>query len=146
MGERRKTGEPPRGPLVEGAARLESLVRSLKSNQLARTRAKVGPQPPVSEAFVLSPDEAWAKKYMTHCIGPVCFPATGADVPAFAKFPAKPASLATTHGFQAPAKAAGVNSRNPQQTAIQAVSEPIGLAIGKPAVPRSWLGRLLRGR
>jgi len=62
MGERRKTGEPPRGPLVEGRRRLESLVRSLKSNQLARTRAKVGPQPPVSEAFVLSPDEAWAEE------------------------------------------------------------------------------------
>ena len=147
MGERRKTGEPPRGSLVEGAARLESLARSLKDNQLARTRTKVGPQPPISEAFVLSPDEAWAKKYMTHCIGPVCFPATGADVPAFAKFPARPAPSATTHGFQAAAKTAGAGSnRSPQQAPIHTVSGPIGLAIGKPAVRRSWLGRLLRGR
>jgi hypothetical protein len=140
MTQQRKSGDTPRGPLAEGAERLERLARSLKDNQLARTRTKPGPQPPVSEAFVLSPDEAWAKKYMTHCIGPICFPAAGADVPAFAKFPAKPAA---TSGFRAPAEAI---RPAPQKPAAQADSGQMGMVIGKPGKRRSWLGRLLRGR
>ncbi|MGA7713267.1 MAG: hypothetical protein WCA81_15285 [Rhizomicrobium sp.] len=130
--------------LVKGAERLERLARSLKDGQLARTRTKIGAQPPVSEAFVLSPDEAWAKKYRTNCIGPVCFPAAGSDLPAFAKFALKPVPQATSHDFSTPAKAAAPQPS--PRTTLQGESGPIGLTIGKPIRPRSWLVRLLRGR
>ncbi len=145
MAEQRKSGDAPRGPLAEGAERLERLARSLKDNQLARTHTKAGPQAPVSQAFVLSPDEAWAKKYMTQCIGPVCFPAAGADVPAFSKFSAKPVPPAASHGFQAP-NTALANRPTPEISAVKADSGHLGAVIGKPARPRSRLGRLLWGR
>jgi len=143
MADKRKSGEAPRGPLAEGAERLERLARHLKDSQLARTRSRVGAQPPVSEAFVLSPDEAWAKKYMSHCIGPVCFPASGADVPAFSKLSAKSAASGAHPRVQTSALAPRPAG---QTTAVRGSSAPIGAAIGKPARRTSWLGRLLRGR
>lgn len=117
----------PGGRLAEGAARLERLARIVKDSQLARTKAKAGPA--VTEAFVLSPEEAWAKKYMTHCIGPVCFEAP-AEPSVFAKYAAQPSKPAASQGYStetapAPPRDAG----------------PIGLAIGKPP-RRSWVGRL----
>ena len=143
MAEQHKSGDAPHGTLAEGAERLERLVLGLKDNQLARTRTKAGLQPPVSQAFVFSPDEAWAKKYMTHCIGPVCFPAAGTDIPAFAKFSAKPAPQAANQGFQvAPAN----YHPAPHKQTLQADFGTLGGAIGKPVRRRSWLGRLLRGR
>ena len=146
MTEQPKSGDALRGPLAEGAERLERLARSLKDSQLARTRTKIGAQPPVSEAFVLSPDEAWAKKYRTNCIGPVCFPAAGSDLPAFAKFALKPVPQAASQDFSTPAKAAAPRPVSSPRPTCQGESGPIGLAIGKPIRPRSWLVRLLWGR
>ena len=134
------------GPLAKGAQRLERLARSLKDNQLARTRTKIGAQPPVGEAFVLSPDEAWAKKYRTNCIGPVCFPATGADLPAFAKFALKPVPQAVSHDVSTPSNATRPRPALSPRPTHPGEAGPIGLAIGKPVRPRSWLARLLRGR
>ena len=145
MAEHPKTGDALRSPLARGAERLERLARSLKDNQLARTRTKIGAQPPVSEAFELSPDEAWAKKYRTNCIGPVCFPATGADLPAFAKFALKPVPQAVSQDHSPPANARAPRPA-PSSPTPQGESGPIGLAIGKPMRPQSWLVRLLRGR
>ncbi|MDE2134115.1 MAG: hypothetical protein KGJ49_05910 [Alphaproteobacteria bacterium] len=109
MAETRKAG----GALLDGAERFDRLARIVKDNQLGRT--STGPRPPVTEAFELSPEDAWSRKYMTQCIGPVCFdPAV--EPPVFAK-------------FAAPVEAA-------------ANSGPIGLVIGKPVRRRSWLGRL----
>ena len=130
----------PSGPLAEGAARFDRLVRTVKDGQLART--KTGLNQPPTEAFVLSPEEAWAKKYMPHCIGPVCYgPITAAGLPSFARAGAPPAESPRTHGFVAPAAAAKA-----LKTTSASVLEAIGRVIGKPTKPRSWLGRLFRGR
>ena len=107
-----------RDPLAEGARRLEQAARIIKENQLARTRSRV--PAPVSEVFSLSPQEAWDRKYQTHCIGPVCYPPLAGTLP--------------------PPDGAPVRPQEPARTAS------IGAAVGKPARRRSWLGRLLLGR
>jgi hypothetical protein len=124
--------------LAEGAERFDRLARILKDNQLAKTRGKPAVTPPLSEVFVLSPDEAWAKQYMTQCIGPVCF-TQAATPPGFAKFPAIPP--------QAPPRSSAVEARSERpatsgKPAARQPSEPIGRVIGKPVRPRSWLARL----
>ncbi|MBU6297304.1 MAG: hypothetical protein KGJ79_12365 [Alphaproteobacteria bacterium] len=130
MAEARKSGE---GALAEGAERFDRLVRIVKDSQLSRTKA--GPKPPITEAFVLSPDEAWAKKYMTQCIGPVCFgPLT--EPPPFVNYTAPPLGSVKSHDFSVSEAA---------RTAQRDAKEPIGRAIGKPSRRRTWLGRLLKG-
>jgi hypothetical protein len=128
----------PSMTLAEGAERFDRLARILKDNQLDKTRGTPAVTPPVTEAFVLSPDEAWAKQYTTRCIGPVCFTQT-ATPPGLAKFPAIPP--------QAPVLSTAVEAkperpRSSGNPAARRPAEPIGLAIGKPVRPRSWLARL----
>ena len=130
----------PSGPLAAGAERLDRLVRIVKDGQLARTKS--GLKQPATEAFVLSPEEAWAKKYMTHCIGPVCYgPITAAGLPALAKAAAPLAEPPRTREFAAPATAV-----KDKKTTFARAPEAIGQLIGKPVKARSWLGRLFRGR
>jgi hypothetical protein len=142
MAEAGRPGEAPRGALADGAERFDRLARIVKESQLGRT--KTDPGPPVTEAFELSPDDAWAKKYMTHCIGPVCFTVEAvAEPPAFAKFTAPPEASVQSGGFRA---AGSKTAQNPpphrRDTADRVNPGPIGLAIGKPVRARSWLGRL----
>ena len=125
-----------RGALADGAERFDRLVRVVKDSQLSRT--KTGPRPPQSEIFVLSPEDAWAKKYMTQCIGPVCF-SVEAEPPVFAKFTAPPEAAMENQGLRASQTAQ--SAPQPGRGAADRPG-PIGLAIGKPVRPRSWLGRL----
>ncbi|MGA7675589.1 MAG: hypothetical protein WCA78_11190 [Rhizomicrobium sp.] len=138
MAETRKPGE--RGSLVDGAERFDRLARIVKDNQLSRTRT--GPRPPATETFTLSPEDAWAKKYMTQCIGPICFD-LAAEPPVFAKFTAPPVTSAQSLGFRAtgPQKAPSLPPR-PREAPQRASAAPIGAAIGKPFRAHSWLGRL----
>ncbi len=140
MTETRRPGKAPHGALVDGAERFDRLARTVKDNQLGRTRT--GPPPQVTETFTLSPEDSWAKKYMTQCIGPVCFDFTG-DPPVFAKFTAPPLASAQTQGLWAagPQEAPHL-SRNDRPAAGRVSVVPIGTAIGKPPRARSWLGRL----
>ena len=140
MAETGKSGKTPRGALVEGAERFDRLARAVKDNQLGRT--KTGSKPPVSETFTLSPEDSWAKKYMTQCIGPVCFDLTS-DPPVFAKFTAPPvAATAQTQGLRAagPREPSAMPPGDLTSGRVSAV--PIGTAIGKPPRARTWLGRL----
>ena len=116
--------ETRRGPLAEGVERFDRLVRIVKDSQLGRT----APKQSAGESFVLSPEDAWAKKYTTRCIGPVCY-TVEAEAPVFAKFgtPETPVKALPARPGPSPRQAAG---------------EPIGLLIGKPVRRRSWLGRL----
>ena len=123
--------EKGRGPLADGVERFDRLVRIVKDSQLGRFAPKSG----AGETFVLSPEDAWAKKYMTRCIGPVCY-SVEAEAPVFAKFAVPPEPAAEGRALRAPAKAV---SPPPRQEAVEG---PIGLAIGKPVRRRSWLGRL----
>lgn len=124
--------------LAEGADRFDRLARILKDKQRAQTSTRPSAEPPVSEVFVQSPDEAWAKQYMTHCIGPVCYTPV-AEAPGFVKFPAMPP--------QAQSRSAVLESKAPRpaqaaRPAERAAPSPIGLGIGKTAKKRSWLARL----
>lgn len=139
-----KLSDAPRsGPLADAARRLESVVNIVKDQQLARTQS--GARKPESETFVLSPEEAWSKKYMIQCVGPVCTVRPTAEgallLPRFV--PAAPVQAAAPSREIAPAKNARPVEKAPGR-AVRAAAEPIGLAIGKPVRPRSWLGRLLR--
>ena len=141
MAETGKPGAAPRGSLAEGAERFDRLVRTVKDGQLRRT--KTAPGPPVTEVFELSPEDAWAKKYMTHCIGPVCFAVeTMAEPPVFAKFTAAPEPSAQNPGFR-PAGPAQSPPPSGRDVTDRGGAGPIGLAIGKPVRARSWLGRLI---
>jgi hypothetical protein len=140
MAETRKPGEAPRGALADGAERFERLARTVKDSQLGRI--KTDPGPPVTEVFELSPEDAWAKKYMTHCIGPVCF-AVEAEPPVFTKFASPPEASVQSGALRAAGPKTAQNTPpRARGTADRRNSGPIGLAIGKPIRARSWLGRL----
>jgi len=127
--------EKGRGPLADGVERFDRLVRIVKDSQLGRT----APRPNAGETFVLSPEDAWAKKYMTRCIGPVCY-SVETEPPVFAKFALPPEPAAPGQVLRAPAP---TMHRSPRE---EGAREPIGLAIGKPVRRRSWLGRLFGRR
>ena len=145
MGDPFKFAErAPSGRLADAAGRMERVVNTVKDQQLARTRS--GARRPESEAYVLSPEEAWSKKYMIQCVGPVCTIRPTSEgallLPRFAPAPpraAAPHSHSVAASAEAPAAAA-----KPARKAARKAAEPIGLAIGKPIRKRSWLGRMFR--
>jgi hypothetical protein len=129
------------GPLADAAERLDRVVSIVRDQQRARTNS--GERPKESEVFVLSPEEAWSKKYMIQCVGPVCTIRPTEEgallLPRFA--PAPPSRQAAANVEIAPAAAMETRTEPPVQPVRKAAPEPIGLAIGKP-LRRSLLGRL----
>src|SRR5262249_7760001 len=61
-----------RGALAEAAERFDRIVNIVKDQQLSHTQPGTAVRRPESEAYVLSPEEAWSRKYMIQCVGPVC--------------------------------------------------------------------------
>lgn len=118
-----------RSALAEGAARFDALARDLKFRQLSETRGTPEIRPPVP-----SPDEVWARNYMTLGIGP-----KPEIAPVSAAFAAPPPMPKVSMDFES-RKAPFVRS-----SAMPDAPVPIGRQLGKPAPRRSWLGRLLRG-
>jgi len=129
------------GSLADGAERLERLIRGVKDRQFSE--ALNAPQPKsVSNAYAVSPEEEWSKKFMTAGIGPhdfkpVQMPAVSIAAPSAALKPA-PKALEPALAAAAPKPAA-------RKAASVARPGPIGAAIAKPARKRSWFGRLVRG-
>jgi hypothetical protein len=124
--------------LAEGAERFENLIRGVKDRQF--TEAHAAPEPKtVPNAFAVSPEEAWSKKFMTAGIGPhdfkpVQMPAIAVAAPSAALKPApKDLEPAMTHA--APPAALRSAATRP---------EPIGQVLAKPVRRRSWFGRLVR--
>ncbi|HEY4942518.1 MAG TPA: hypothetical protein VII56_13905 [Rhizomicrobium sp.] len=130
------------GSLGDGAERLERLIRGVKDRQYSEAHSAPEPKT-VPNAFAVSPEEAWSKKFMTAGIGPndfkpVQMPAIAVAAPT-ANQALKPAPKelepALSHGT-APAKAkAAPGDIRPGH---------IGQALAKPARRRSWFGRLVR--
>ncbi|MGN6515760.1 MAG: hypothetical protein ACTHLR_07945 [Rhizomicrobium sp.] len=123
---------------TESAARLEGVVRALKTRQIEEHQGSVQFTPWSLAAE--SPDELWAKQFATQCIGPVCF------------------KVAPGNDMTLPTLAQSVQSFSPTQTTVVprqatakpmvAVStaarpQPIGAAIGKPT-RRGLLARMFR--
>jgi hypothetical protein len=134
--------KPRSGPLADAAERLDRVVSIVKDQQRARTDS--GARPRESEVFVLSPEEAWSKKYMIQCVGPVCTVRPTEEgallLPRFAP-PPRPAAQSQEIAQQRPAATKTEQASRPSR---KAAPEPIGLAIGKPVRKRSWLGRVFR--
>jgi len=141
-----KLGDTPRsGPLADAAERLDRVVSIVRDQQRARTNS--GERPKESEVFVLSPEEAWSKKYMIQCVGPVCTIRPTEEgallLPRFAPAPpAPPVRQAAANVEIAPAQPAKTPAAPAARPGRKAAAEPIGLAIGKPVRRRSLLGRL----
>jgi hypothetical protein len=142
MAETRRPDKAARGALAAGVERFDRLARNVKNSQLART--KTGAGPPATEAFERSPEDAWAKKYMTHCIGPICFTVEAlAEPPVFAKFTVPPQAPVQSGGYRAAGPQTAQNPPSRGRPAAEPASRgPIGLAIGKPVRRRFWLDRL----
>ncbi len=127
---------PRSGALSEGAERLGRLANIVKDQQLERVQS--GLRRPESEAYVSSPEEAWSKKYMIQCVGPVCT-VRPTDEGALLLPRFQPAPEA-----QAPARSVAVapQAPQPQKRKGRQAAEPIGLAIGKKVRRPSLLGRV----
>ena len=123
----------PVATLADGAERFERVIRGVKDRQLSD--AHNVPVFSMSDAFAVSPEEAWSKKFMTAGIGPSdCkapqMPSIGVAAPvAGATF--QPAATAAPH-VAAPVVVERQNT--------------IGDVLAKPVRKRSWLGRLVRRR
>jgi hypothetical protein len=129
---------PPRGSLAEGAEKFDRIARMLKDPRLAEWESERWGEP---RMIGVSPDEVWARSYMTYAIG------SKAEPPVVAGF-APVAHLVSMPKFAAPAepilpKTAEAVAKAPTNAVIP--SGPIGVRIGKPVRKRSWLGRLLLG-
>jgi hypothetical protein len=132
---------PQRSALAQGAAKLESFARDLKIKQGGGKRGT----PFVPERTTsMSPDELWAKQFMSQGIGPCSDMSVACQLPpANTKFPMQsvPPGLAA----KATQSHTTVGSTNSEPRSA-AGSGPMGAAIGKPMQKRSWLGRMLLGR
>ncbi|HWA90823.1 MAG TPA: hypothetical protein VG889_12360 [Rhizomicrobium sp.] len=134
---------PRAGALAEGAERLGRLANIVKDQQLERVQS--GVRRPDSEAYVASPEEAWSKKYMIQCVGPVCTVRPTDEgallLPRFQPEP-EPQALAPKRSIAVTPAPAAEDMPKPQAARGKRAAEPIGLAIGKPVRKRSLLGRM----
>ncbi|HTT97300.1 MAG TPA: hypothetical protein VMF58_04580 [Rhizomicrobium sp.] len=144
--------KPRAGALADAAERLGRVASVVKDQQIARNQS--GARRPESEVFTLSPEEAWSKKYMIQCVGPVCTiqPTVEAAqpvadpaallLPRFA--PVQADAQASQNVAIEPRPAAAPKAEIAARRARKAAIEPIGLAIGKNVRKRSLIGRLFR--
>src|SRR5690242_8903391 len=135
-----------RSALAEAADRFDRLARVVKDQQLSETRS--GPRVALTEAHNASPEEAWAKNFMTQAIGPAMTSFTVPTVPAFVPVGQAPLAsqgfiAAPTAPVIAPAKADTSSFRpgGDLRSAYMAATTP-----AKRRRERSWLGWLLLGR
>lgn len=131
-----------RGALAEAADRFDRLARVVKDQQLSETRS--GPRIALTETYSASPEEAWARKFMTQAIGPVMTTFTVPTVPAFV--PVGQAPLAS-QGFSPSAPAAPAERHDKASSFRPGGDLRHGV---RPAEPmprrrRTWIGWLLLG-
>lgn len=131
-----------RSRFMEGAERLDGVVRALKTRQIEERQGQVVFTS--NRMTAESPDELWAKQFATQCIGPVCFKvAPGAEM-------ALPPLTQALQSLQPARESAYAPPRIASATTAVSAPEkagrpmPIGAAIGKPA-RRGLLARMFRG-
>ncbi|MBS0471857.1 MAG: hypothetical protein JSR60_12345 [Proteobacteria bacterium] len=131
--------------LSEGAERLERLIRGVKDRQFSEVQQAPEPKS-VSNAFAVSPQEEWSKKFMTAGIGPTVFKPV--------QIPTIPVAAPSQTLRPAPQKLepAITAARPAKQAAMPAAKAPgdvrpghIGQVLAKPARRRTWFGRLVKG-
>ena len=132
-----------RGALAEAAERLDRLARVVKDQQLSETRS--GPRIALTETYRASPEETWAKNFMTQAIGPATTSFAAPTLPAFA--PVAQGQQAS-HGFSV---STGSDPSQPQREIVS--FRPGGDLRSNGMRPesarrrrRTWIGWLLLGR
>lgn len=136
-----------RSSFADGAERLERLIRGVKDRQFSEVRTAPEPKS-VSNAFAVSPEEEWSRKFMTAGIGPHDFkPVKMPTLPvAAAAQPLRPAPKTLEPAMaQVTSRPAPKLAAKPARSPGAARPEPIGHAIAKPVRQRGWFGRLVRG-
>jgi hypothetical protein len=134
---------PRAGALADGAERLGRLASTVKDQQLERVQS--GARRPESEVYVASPEEAWSKKYMIQCVGPVCTvrPTDEGAALLLPRFQPEPKALGPERSIAVAAPEAPPAPVVPMRAAAgRTQAQPIGIAIGKPVRKRSLLGRM----
>jgi hypothetical protein len=132
------------GALAEAAERFDRLARVVKDQQLSETRS--GPRVALSDTYVASPEEAWAKKFMTQAIGPASGTVVAPTLPAFTPavqlsqpmhgYAAAPAQQAPTRPHMGAAAPGDLRRTAVASQRLQAQERR----------RRTWLGWLLLGR
>jgi len=122
----------PVGSLADGAERFDRLIKGVKDRQLSEVQNAPAPKT-IGTAFVVSPEEAWSRKFMTAGIGPQITSA-----------PQMPAV-----GLAAPLTSAPFHPATAEPVALAGAVRPapIGQVLPRPAREgrRSWLGRFFFG-
>jgi len=129
-----KLSNGPRGAFAEGAERLEKLASDVKVQQLSEMQSTL-PQAPRMSA--VSPDEIWAKKYMSQGIG------HAPDIIGVSGMTPMPHAAFVMKEFASPRPPVAEAVKRP---AITETNAPMNMRIGKKEdrPKRTWLGRLLR--
>jgi len=129
-----------RGALADAAERLDRVARVVKDQQLAETRS--GPRIALNDVYIASPEEAWAKKFMTQAIGPAAMrleppaaPFCQADLARQGLCTMQPEVLAAS-----PVLARQTAAAPEVRPAQESARGNIGGAIGKPPRKRGLFG------
>ena len=137
-----------RGALAEAAERFDRLARGVKDQQLSETRT--GPRVALTESLVASPEEAWAKKFMTQSIGPAAVSLQQPVFPALATLAQAPLASHSLSAMQPAVATGSFQGAPPRRSSLNVIAErprnEIGSNIGKRPGRRTWLGWLLLGR
>ncbi|MBI3678620.1 MAG: hypothetical protein HY243_18575 [Proteobacteria bacterium] len=126
--------------LSEGAARFAAIARSAHGQPLDNSKVCTDPD---RCSTLISPDEIWARQFMTQGIGPLT------ERNSIAKMPPMSSSFAMqsfTLAKSGEVKTHAI-SQHPQQAAAPGKLDPIGVEIGrmKRQPRRSWLSRFFFG-
>lgn len=142
--QKRLSDRDPRGALAEGAARLDSIARSSMTQPAGNAAGNRIEDD--SRVLAISPDEMWARNYMSHGIGPKLEASPLLGIAPVAHLVSMPKFVPATELRPEPivTKSAPV-AEQPMILNVKH-SGPIGVQIGKPMRKRSWLGRMLLGR
>ncbi len=130
-------------PFADGMERLDRVVRSVKTQQIQERQGPLQVAP--NRMNAISPDELWARQFSNQCIGPVCFgPAPKVEMPLPLANVMQSFSAARQTAYTAPAAVPSKPASGTKRAA--AVSEPIGVAIGKKVRRGGIFGRLFGRR
>jgi hypothetical protein len=142
--QKKLSNTAPRGALADGAERLDRIARSAKTH-LDYT----APNAPIddnSRVLAISPDEMWARNYMSHGIGPKLEASPLLGMAPVAHLVSMPKFVPPTELRAEPIVTKSAPIAGQPMVPNVRPSGPIGAHIGKPIRKRSWLGRMLLGR
>ena len=140
--QKRLSDAAPRGALAEGAERLDRIARSAKTQPAGARTASIDD----NRMLAISPDEMWARNYMSHGIGPKLEESPLLGMAPVAHLVSMPKFVPPTELRAEPIVTRSAPIAEQQMVPDVKPGGPIGVQIGKPMRKRSWLGRVLMGR